>query len=126
TLPLANSRNQRSVALSVLPPFWKTDLAYFIYFLLGILLVYAYWSFVRFIHDQKLAVQLERMEKVKISELNRHKLNFFTFISHEFKTPLTLIIASAEKYFNDKVTASAPPQEIFSIKKSANKLNRLI
>ena len=126
TLPLSNSRNQRSVALSVLPPFWKTDLAYFIYLLLGILLVYAYWRFVRFIHDQKLAVQLERMEKIKISELNRHKLNFFTFISHEFKTPLTLIIASAEKYFNDKVTTSAPPEEILSIKRSANKLNRLI
>lgn len=126
TLPLSNSENQRNIALSVLPPFWKTDLAYVIYFLIGILLVYAYWRFVRFIHDQKLAVQLERMEKVKISELNRHKLNFFTFISHEFKTPLTLIIASAEKYFKDKVTTSSPPEEIVSIKKSANKLNRLI
>jgi len=126
TLPISNNENERKIALSVLPPFWKTDLAYFIYFLLGILLVYAYWKFVRFIHNQKLAVQLERMEKDKISELNRHKLNFFTFISHEFKTPLTLIIASVEKFFRDKVNTSAPPEELISIKKSANKLNRLI
>lgn len=126
TLPLSNNENERKIALSVLPPFWKTDLAYLIYFFLVILLIYAYWKFVRFIHNQKLAVQLERLEKEKISELNRHKLNFFTFISHEFKTPLTLIIASAEKFFRDKVTTSAPPEELVSIKKSANKLNRLI
>ncbi len=126
TLPLNNNKNERILSISVLPPFWKTDLAYFIYFLFCLLLVYAYWKFVRFIHNQKLAVQLERMEKEKISELNRHKLNFFTFISHEFKTPLTLIIASAEKFFKDKVTNSDPPEELVSIKKSANKLNRLI
>lgn len=126
TLPISNNLNERTIALSILPPFWKTDLAYGLYVLLLISLIYGYWRFVRFIHDQKLAVQLERMERVKISELNRHKLNFFTFISHEFKTPLTLIIASAEKYFKDMVTTSAPPQEIVSIKKSASKLNRLI
>lgn len=126
TLPISNTQNERKIALSVLPPFWKTDLAYFVYFLFGVCLVYGYWRFVRFIHDQKLAVQLERMEKVKIRELNRHKLNFFTFISHEFKTPLTLIIASAEKYFKNKANTFPPPEELVSIKKSANKLNRLI
>lgn len=125
TLPLENN-NEKSIKLTILPPFWKTNIAYFIYFVIIVLLVYAYWRFVRFIHSQKLAVQMERLEKDKISELNRHKLNFFTFISHEFKTPLTLIIASAEKFFREKINSASPPEELVSIKKSADKLNQLI
>ncbi len=125
TLPLSNP-SERKINLTILPPFWKTGIAYFIYFVFILLLIYAYWRFVRFIHKQKLAVQMERLEKEKISEINSHKLNFFTFISHEFKTPLTLIIASAEKFFREKITKSAPPEELISIKKSADKLNQLI
>ncbi|UGU15877.1 response regulator [Sinomicrobium kalidii] len=125
TLPLS-LYNERKITLTVLPPFWKTDMAYCIYVLLILLMVYAYWRFVRFVHNQKLALQMERLEKEKINELNRHKLNFFTFISHEFKTPLTLIIASAEKFFREKVNMSAPPEELLSIKKNAGKLNQLI
>ncbi|MDT0677899.1 two-component regulator propeller domain-containing protein [Autumnicola musiva] len=125
TLPL-NNENERSIQLTVLPPFWKTNTAYIIYLIFIIFLIYAYWRFVRFIHKQKLAVQMERLEKEKISELNKHKLNFFTFISHEFKTPLTLIIASAEKFFREKTNNSKPPEELISIKKSADKLNQLI
>ncbi|MGS2760885.1 two-component regulator propeller domain-containing protein [Sinomicrobium sp. M5D2P9] len=125
TLPLSLN-NERNIALTVLPPFWKTDIAYFIYVLIILLMVYAYWRFVRFIHDQKLALQMERFEKEKNNELNLHKLNFFTFISHEFKTPLTLIMASVEKFFREKVNRSAPPEELLSIKKNADKLNQLI
>ena len=66
------------------------------------------------------------MEKEKIKEVNQHKLNFFTFISHEFKTPLTLIIASVEKFYKEKVNHSSPPEELVSIKKNANKLHQLI
>ena len=126
TLPLETSKNERNLRITIMPPFWKTDGAYFIYFLIVIVLVYAYWRFVRFVHHQKLAVQLERVEKEKIKELNKHKLNFFTFISHEFKTPLTLIIASVEKFFREKVNHATPPEELVSIRKSADKLNQLI
>lgn len=125
TLPLG-TKNERRIHLSILPPFWKTIWAYTLYFLLLLALVYAYWRFVRFIHDQKLAVHLEQMEKEKIKEVNQHKLNFFTFISHEFKTPLTLIIASVDKYIRKSQASHLHSHELNAIKKSAGKLQHLI
>ncbi|WP_161554501.1 hybrid sensor histidine kinase/response regulator transcription factor [Sinomicrobium soli] len=126
TLPFTSVNNEKQVQLTILPPFWKSNGAYALYTLLCLLLIYAYWRFVRFVHAQKLAVQMERLEKEKIRELNQHKLNFFTFISHEFKTPLTLIIASVEKYFKESVNRASPPEELLSVKRGAEKLNQLI
>ncbi|MCM8568298.1 ATP-binding protein [Gramella jeungdoensis] len=125
TLPL-NSSPEKSIHLTILPPFWQTKWAYTIYFILLLAGIYAYWRFVRFIHNQKLAVQLEKVEKEKIKEVNQHKLNFFTFISHEFKTPLTLIIASIDKYIKGHAVNLSQSDELASIKKSAGKLQHLI
>lgn len=41
-------------------------------------------------------IRIAQMEKQKNEEIGKHRLNFFTYISHEFKTPLTLIIATLE------------------------------
>ena len=39
---------------------------------------------------------MERVERQKSEGLNQQKLNFFTFLSNEFKTPITLIIAQID------------------------------
>ena len=125
TLPLTEM-NERKVHLTILPPFWQTSWAYALYSIFFLAGVYAYWRFVKFIHNQKLAVQLEQVEKEKMKEVNQHKLNFFTFISHEFKTPLTLIIASIDKYIKGHQVNLTQSDELSSIKKSAGKLQHLI
>ncbi|MCG9973097.1 hybrid sensor histidine kinase/response regulator transcription factor [Christiangramia crocea] len=125
TLPLNNSQ-EKKIHLTILPPFWQTNWAYALYFILLLAGIYAYWRFVRFIHNQKLAVKVEKVEKEKIKEVNQHKLNFFTFISHEFKTPLTLIIASIDKYIKGHAVNLNQSEELASIKKSAGKLQHLI
>lgn len=116
---------ERQIYLNVLPPFWQSNWAIGLYGLILLGVIVGYSRFVRFLHQQKLAVQVERVEKEKIREINQHKLNFFTFISHEFKTPLTLIIASIEKFFQPK---GRPPQpeELLSIKRNADRLHHLI
>lgn len=117
---------KKSIYLSILPPFWKSNWALLLYGLLLAGTIFAYMRFMKFIHHQRLAVEVEKLEKKKIQEINRHKLNFFTFISHELKTPLTLIIASIEKYFQQKVSPTSEPEVLFSVKKNAQKLTHLI
>ncbi|QEC72037.1 hypothetical protein FSB73_10530 [Arachidicoccus ginsenosidivorans] len=73
-----------------------------LYFLLLLLLIWLYTRFIKFLHQKKTEVQIERIEKEKTKELTQNRLNFFTFISHEFKTPLTLILASIEKLITEK------------------------
>ena len=40
-----------------------------------------------------MSLEKERIEKERIEEMNQAKLRFFTNVSHEFRTPLTLIIS---------------------------------
>jgi len=73
-----------------------------------------------------LEIQLERVEKEKLKELTQHRLNFFTFISHEFKTPLTLILASIEKFLEDKGSEFRKSTELSNVKSNASILFKLI
>ncbi|WP_343329627.1 hybrid sensor histidine kinase/response regulator transcription factor [Polaribacter staleyi] len=79
------------ISLKIAPPFWLTKLAYFLYLLLilGILLLYRRYTIIS--TSKKHSLELEHVEKEKTDELQRIKLEFFTNITHEFTTPLTLI-----------------------------------
>lgn len=97
--PLAGKENlNEEVCLNihVSAPFYATVWAYLFYFLcfLGLMI-----AFIRFKTRQaalKSSLEFERKEKERIEELNQIKLRFFTNISHEFRTPLTLILGQIE------------------------------
>lgn len=77
--------------LNIAPPFWKTNFAYFIYTLLTIGLLLAFRKYTIIGTTRKHQLELDHLEKEQKEELQRVKLEFFTNISHEFRTPLTLI-----------------------------------
>lgn len=117
---------ERSIHLSILPPFWQTGWAYIGYLIILGLMVYFTWRLIRYINRQKLAVKFEKFERQKLTEINQHKLDFFTFISHEFKTPLTIIIASLEKFMQKWPGNSTTTVELNSVKRSVSRLQHLI
>lgn len=86
-----------SLSIHINTPFWKTIWAYLLYIILAAVIIYGVniyiLNLVRARHDLK----IERMEKEKVKELNQFKLQFFTDVAHEFKTPLTLIQAPLEE-----------------------------
>ncbi len=70
--------------------------------------------------------ELEILSKAT-DEANKEKVEFFTNISHEFKTPLTLILAPTEDLIkNGKNFNDADKNQLFLIKKSAERMSRLI
>jgi len=79
------------IKIKVIPPFWRTDFAYFVYAMMvvGLLLLFRRFTIIR--TTEKHELELEHLEKIKYDELQRIKLEFFTNISHELRTPLTLI-----------------------------------
>src|SRR5690606_35893706 len=115
-----------TIEIHVAPPFYLSKFAYFIYFLLLATLIWTYTRFVRFLHQKKLEIQLERIEKEKTKELTQHRLNFFTFISHEFKTPLTLILASIDKFLENTSSDLKKSTELSTVKSNASILFKLI
>ncbi|MDO6761246.1 two-component regulator propeller domain-containing protein [Tamlana sp. 2_MG-2023] len=77
--------------INVSPPWWQTGIAkiFYLLFAIGLLLGFRRYTIVR--STEKHQMDLQKLEKEKNEEIHRLKLEFFTNISHEFRTPLTLI-----------------------------------
>ena len=86
--------NQKPLQLyiEILPPWWRTSWAYFSYFILIAGTFYAINKYFQNRFKEKQAIKFERDKAAQIEKLNTKKLQFFTNISHEFRTPLTLIL----------------------------------
>lgn len=78
-----------SYHFSILPPLWKTWWAYIIY--IGLFTGLAWWSY-RFQLTRKLAVSEGR----RLKEINQLKSSLYTNITHEFRTPLTVILGMTD------------------------------
>ena len=77
--------------INVVPPWYRTNAAQFFYILIAIGLLLAYRRYTIIRSTKKHLLELDHLEKEKNEEIHRLKLEFFTNISHEFRTPLTLI-----------------------------------
>lgn len=98
--------NQRALTIVIRPPFYLTWWAYIIYFALFVGLLYLVWYFVTMRMRVMSRINSERLQKQKQEELYQEKLQFFTNVSHELKTPLTLILAPLDKLMNEEADVS--------------------
>src|SRR5690606_4113520 len=84
------------LTIKILPPPWKTWWAYLIYAALVATALYVIIRFTKIRSRLEHQLQLEHLENERQREINEIKLKFFTSISHEFRTPLTLILAPVQ------------------------------
>ena len=96
-----NLWNEKGIGLNIviLPPFWKTPWAFLILGIILLLLLLLARAIIISRIKQQNQIEFQRREVKRIEELNNMKLRFFTDISHEFKTPLTLIASPVEKLY---------------------------
>lgn len=81
------------------------------------------------INNEKIINQRNKIQKIakEIREVNEARTNFFTGLSHEFKTPLTLIMSATETLYEDNIRRKLNlGNEIPNIYKNSNRLLRLI
>lgn len=88
---LNNWSEPRELTIIIKPPFWRTGFAYFIYLLLIGLIIYAVVRINLRIQGLNHTLEIEQLEKDNEKNISDAKLRFFSNISHEIKTPLTLI-----------------------------------
>lgn len=112
--------------IKVLPPFYKTLTAYLFYFFVVAAL---FWFFIRSYNSKiKLRESLKYEQKHihDLEELNQSKLRFFTNISHEFRTPLTLIVGQVETLLQLQSFTPTVYSKVLNIYKSSLQLRELI
>lgn len=110
----------------ITPPWYMTTLAYVIYSLLFMgLILYGIYLFRRRYHRKRDAM-IENMNRQQRDELYESKLRFFTNITHEFCTPLTLIYGPCEKILSYSGADGYIRKYAQMIQQNARKLNALI
>lgn len=119
--------NEAGTSLKIIinPPWWETWWAYFSYAaaIIIIMLLVRQYDLKR--QKLKQQLELEREHADKLEEIDQMKSRFFTNISHEFRTPLTLILGPAEKIISETIDTNAGKQAGL-IKRNANRLLDLI
>jgi len=114
-----------SVRIIITPPWWRTGWAYAFYALILGSIVVGLWRFqVRRIQIRN-ELKMKSFEAQKLQEIDSMKSRFFANISHEFRTPLTLILGPIRKML-DKAKDQEAKQELNMMQRNARRLQRLI
>ena len=91
------------LTINVLPPWWRSWWAYLLYVVLIGIAIRTYFRFT--LNKAKLQSQLnyEQLEARRVKELDTIKTQLYTNITHEFRTPLTVILGMAQQIKNKPV-----------------------
>jgi len=114
-----------ALKITILPPFWRTNTAFALYFVAAILALIITRRFIQQREQMKFAIETERREALRLHELDMMKLRFFTNVSHEFRTPLSLILAPLEKMLRQSQDAEQSKQYQL-IQRNARRLLNLV
>ncbi len=118
--------NLSELKLVIQPPWWKTVWAALLYFVAGVILLHYFRKLIlmraTFIHDLK----FERLQLENLENLNKAKLQFFTNISHEFRTPLTLILGPVQSLIESGESSKLSRDQLLTINNNAQRLLRLV
>ncbi len=105
------------LGIKIRPPWYANPVAYGLYFLLLVILLFL-------LYRDLLRRRLAKAEITRQQEINRFKSRFYTNITHEFRTPLTLILSTAESL--EEKTQTDIPKGMRLIRKHGQNLLRLI
>lgn len=108
------------VHFTIRPPWWAAPWAYALYIGLVGLLAWVYFRF-------RLQRRLAQKEALRLRELDDFKSRFFTNITHEFRTPLTVILGVTERLLaRARGRQSADRQKLVLIQRNGQNLLRLV
>ena len=120
------SKEVRTLKITILPPWYRTTLAYIFYVLL---IAFGIWWYLRF-QRKRLELQhrlaLESKESERLKELEAFRSRLFTNITHEFRTPLTVILGSAQRLESQKQDNNPEKKQLSLIRRNGDNLLNLV
>lgn len=114
--------NEIQFPITIIPPFWATIWAYIIYCLGALSLAVLFYYYKKSKFEEQHRQNREKFETQKEKELYNAKIQFFTFITHEIRTPLTLIKAPLEKILTSGDGTPATKKNLLTIEKNTQRL----
>lgn len=114
------------IEIEILPPFWLSLPAKILYFILLASMAYFILSYYVDKNKKKQARQLEAYKTEQETLAFKSKIDFFTTIAHEIRTPLSLITAPLEEVISKNEDNGETKQNLSIIEKNCNRLTVLI
>lgn len=108
-----------SQAIVIQPPFWATWWAYIIYAFIIVAIAWATYRYFRRINELHNRIKVEK-------QLTEYKIQFFTNISHEFRTPLTIIRSAMDHIHTIRQLPGDIRQPVSAMQKSVQRLLRMV
>ena len=118
---------EANIKILIHPPWWQTWWAYGLYALLGIGLLFGLIHYSVSRERLKSDLKLKQLEAEKMHEVDQLKSRFFANISHEFRTPLTLILGPLEKFLSRSETTESADKPVYqTMQRNAKRLLHLV
>ncbi|MBF4470366.1 hybrid sensor histidine kinase/response regulator transcription factor [Flavobacterium sp. HJJ] len=112
--------------IRILPPFWASSYAYFFYLLLILGSFYYIIRYSQNLTQIKNNRKIKHLNDEKEKEIYQAKIDFFTNVAHEIRTPLTLIKGPLEKLLAMDYQSAEVPQNLSIMKKNTSRLLKLV
>jgi signal transduction histidine kinase/ligand-binding sensor domain-containing protein/DNA-binding response OmpR family regulator len=119
------SEHEAVLSIIMQPPFWKTKTAFVLYAFILLVALYVARRLIQQREKLKFALEQERREIQRVQEMDMMKVKFFTNVSHEFRTPLTLILTPIERL----IKKATDPDQIIQfqlIQRNGKRLMKLV
>jgi signal transduction histidine kinase/ligand-binding sensor domain-containing protein/AraC-like DNA-binding protein len=127
---------EKTIRIFVKPPFWRTGYAYAIYALVAVTIVFLLrYQGMRKLKNKfaleqerlqvKQLIEQERMEAERQHEFDQLRIKFLTNLSHEFRTPISLIVGPVERLLQQEESSDKKSQ-LSMIRRNAGRLLNLV
>ncbi|NDV78131.1 hybrid sensor histidine kinase/response regulator transcription factor [Dysgonomonas sp. 511] len=118
--------SEKVLDIELKPPYYLTKAAYCIYLLLLCLAIYQIYTYFVRRNQRKQQMMLDKFEQKKEKELYDSKISFFTNVTHEIRTPLTLIKGPLENILGkDIITDKETIEDLRIMKQNTDRLHDL-
>ncbi|MFL5748495.1 MAG: two-component regulator propeller domain-containing protein [Niastella sp.] len=115
----------KTLQINIKPPFWRTPVAYLIYVLIAAAIFLLVRRFTLDRIHMRFELQQQRREAERANALEQLKTKFFTNVSHEFRTPLSLILAPLNKII-EQASSEEQRKQLNLVQRNAKRLLNLV
>lgn len=113
-------------SFTIRQPWYFSTAAIIAYLLLFVMLSYTIYYYLKWRWQMKMQLQFEHEETKRLKKLNKFKTRLYTNLSHEFRTPLTLITGPVEKQLQNPKLSNQDKKELSLVQLNSKRLLNLV
>lgn len=115
-----------TLEIKVLPPWWLSWWSCIIYVAIAATVIWSAYKYAKARLILRMKLKAEHEQRLNVEKMNRQKTAFFTYVSHDLKTPLTLILSPLKNLMMQESLTEKDKGKIETVYRNAARMNYLI